>query len=317
MNFIQQAYKGENSFGRYVLSFFLILIGWQVIGITPLAYVAYLKAGSLDSLLQSSINSFMDLGIDSNVFFFLMLLSFVGGFIFLLLSIKYIHKRAIKTLVTSRKKVDWKRVFYGFTLWLSISLFLLSIDYFMNPENYVWNFQPIPFFTLVVISLFILPFQTSFEELLFRGYFMQGLGILFRNAAAPLIITSVVFGLLHGANPEVEKLGSMIMIYYIGTGFLFGITTLMDKGTELSLGMHAANNMVAAIFVTMNWTVFQTEALYVDISEPEVGIELFLPVFVIYPLVLFIFSKKYGWSNWKQKLFGKLENPIQNNRYEN
>jgi len=100
------------------------------------------------------------------------------------------------------------------------------------------------------------------------------------------------------------------MIYYIGTGFLFGITTLMDDGTELSLGMHAANNIVAAVFVTMNWTVFQTEALFIDTSEPGVGIELFLPVFVIYPLVLFVFSKKYGWTNWKQKLFGSIEKPM-------
>ena len=33
------------------------------------------------------------------------------------------------------------------------------------------------------------------------------------------------------------------MIYYIGTGFLFGIMTLMDEGTELALGFHAANNL--------------------------------------------------------------------------
>mgnify|MGYP006877650875 CR=1 FL=1 len=34
---------------------------------------------------------------------------------------------------------------------------------------------------------------------------MQGLGVLFKNAAVPLLVTSVGFGLLHGLNPEIEK----------------------------------------------------------------------------------------------------------------
>ena len=138
---------------------------------------------------------------------------------------------------------------------------------------------------------------------------MQGIGILFHNKWLPFIFTSIVFGVLHAANPEVEKLGLIVMIYYIGTGSLFGITTLVDEGLELSLGMHAANNIVAAVLVTSNWTVFQTDALYIDTSEPTLGFESFFPVLVLYPVLLFIFSKKYKWKNWKVKLFGKIENP--------
>ena len=132
----------------------------------------------------------------------------------------------------------------------------------------------------------------------------------FNSKFTPLFITSVCFGLLHGANPEVQKLGYISMVFYIGTGFFYGITTLMDEGTELSLGLHAINNIVAAFFVTTDWTVFQTDALYVDTSEPSVGWEMFFPVLVLYPLLLFVFSKKYGWTNWKEKLAGKIEKPV-------
>ena len=100
------------------------------------------------------------------------------------------------------------------------------------------------------------------------------------------------------------------MVFYIGTGFFFGITTLMDEGTELALGLHAINNIIAAFLVTTDWMVFQTDALFIDTSEPSVGIEMFLPVFVLYPLMLLLFSKKYKWSNWKEKLFGRIEKPI-------
>ncbi len=235
---------------------------------------------------------------------------FAIGLLFMFLAITQIHKRSVKSLLTSRKKLDWKRVFFAFGIWFLVALIILAIDYFGNPEMFIWNFKLVPFLILSLISLLLLPFQTSFEEVLFRGYFMQGLGILTKNRWFPLFFTSIAFGLLHAFNPEIEKLGYMVLIYYIGTGFLFGITTLMDEGMELSLGMHAANNIVAAMFVTTNWTVFQTDALLIDTSEPSLGMEMYIPVFVIYPIIIFVFSKKYGWKNWKEKLLGKIEKPI-------
>jgi membrane protease YdiL (CAAX protease family) len=238
-----------------------------------------------------------------------MIFSFAVGLTFLLVSVLEIHKRSVLNLFTSRKKIDWKRVFFGFGFWFLLAISLLALDYYLNPEHYVWHLNLVPFVILVAISFLLLPFQTSFEEILFRGYLMQGLGILAKNAWFPLLFTSLAFGLLHGANPEVEKLGYMVFIYYIGTGLFFGITTLMDDGLELSLGMHAANNIVAAVFVTTDWTVFQTDALFLDTSEPTLGLQAYLPVFVIYPLILLVYSKKYKWKNWKLKLFGKIERP--------
>jgi membrane protease YdiL (CAAX protease family) len=199
--------------------------------------------------------------------------------------------------------------FFGVFIWGLVSIFFLGSDILLSPEKYVWNFKPIPFFTLCFIAIVFIPLQTSLEELLFRGYYMQGLALWIKNKWAPLIIMSVVFGLLHGLNPEIEKLGYIALVFYIGTGFFFGIVTLMDDGIELAMGMHAVNNILAALFVTTDWTVFQTEALFIDVSEPSLGVEMFLPLVVLYPIVFLIFSKKYGWSNWKERIFGKLEKP--------
>ena len=131
---------------------------------------------------------------------------------------------------------------------------------------------------------------------------MQGFAGMFKNAWAPLLMTSIIFGSLHLFNPEVEKLGYGIMGYYIGTGLFLGIMTLMDEGIELALGFHAANNLVTALLVTANWTAFQTESVLIDVSEPSLGAELFISLFVLYPLFLVWMSKKYGWKNWKSKL---------------
>src|SRR5690606_2063872 len=126
----------------------------------------------------------------------------------------------------------------------------------------------------------------------------------------PLIVTSVVFGGLHVFNPEVSKMGYIIMVYYIGTGFLFGIMTLMDEGLELALGFHARNNHIGALSVTADWTAFPTSSVLKDVSDPVAGLDVLFPVLVIYPLFLFIMAKMYGWSDWKGKLFGRVEKPV-------
>jgi membrane protease YdiL (CAAX protease family) len=310
MNYIQQAYKGANEWYHWVFTILLVFFGWQILGLIPLVIVAIMHSVDLSEFTNASANNFMSLGINKNLFLFLTIIIFFTGLIALFMGVKYIHKRTFTSLVTSRKTIDWKRFWFGFFTWGIIAVTVICAGILISPEQYIWNFKAVPFFTLLAISFLFLPLQTSFEELLFRGYFMQGLGILAKNSWLPLVLTSVVFGLLHAANPEVEKLGYLSMVFYIGTGLFFGITTLMDQGTELSLGLHAINNIIAAFLVTTNWTVFQTDALYIDISEPSVGFEMIFPVLVLYPFMLFIFSKKYGWNNWKDKLTGKIEKPV-------
>lgn len=310
MNFIQTGYKGKNDWWMYIITLIVVVLGTQI-GTFPIGIVAFSKTdGDMVRFQESAENAFIDLGINSNFYLFLMLLSFVGGLLALILCIKAIHKKKIKWVITSRNKIDWSRFFYAFILWGAVSCVLIIIGIVLAPENFVWNFKLIPFLTLLVVSILFIPLQTSFEEIVFRGYLMQGVGMIVKNKWFPLFLTSILFGLLHAANPEIEKIGYIALVFYIGTGFLFGIVTLMDEGTELALGMHAVNNILAALFVTADWTVFQTDALYIDVSEPSVGWEMFFPVLIVYPAMIFAFSKKYGWKNWKEKLFGSIEKPM-------
>lgn len=242
----------------------------------------------------------------TNITFVLMVGPLSFACLFLLFWVKFVHGQSIRSLTTSREKVDWKRIFFSFGLWSAITIVMILIAYAMAPEDFVYNFKPVPFFTFLFLGMILIPLQTSFEEYLFRGYMMQGIGIVTNSRLIPLLITSILFGLMHAANPEVAKIGPSIMIYYIGTGFFLGILTLMDEGLELSLGFHAANNLVGALLLTADWTAFQTHSILKDVSEPSAGFDIILPVFVVFPILLFIFAKKYKWNNWKEKLTGKL-----------
>jgi len=304
MNYVQQGFLGNNEWWRHLLTN-TILLG-------PFALNIFVILMFPD-IVEQSYSTLQDEDADKNFFLFTNLILFVFLLVALLLFVKFLHERSLRSLVTARKKVDWKRFFFGFVFWGVLNLILMYIAYLMDPEMYVWNYDPVKFFTLLTIVLIMIPIQTSYEELYFRGYLMQSVGALAKNRWVPFIFTSVFFGLMHSFNPEVDKLGNTIMIYYIGTGFLFGIITLLDEGTELALGMHAVNNIIAATIMTNDWAVFQTDALIIDKTEPVADFMMFMPLLVVYPLVVIIFSKVYKWKNWQDKLFGKVTRPIAQN----
>lgn len=224
----------------------------------------------------------------------------------LLLWVKFVHKQSITDLTTSRKSIDWKRVFFSFSIWGLLTIVMTMLAYYLSPDDFIIQFNWQKFLPFAIIALLLIPLQTSFEEYFFRGYLMQGLGWVFKNRWMPLIITSVSFGLMHIANPEVGKIGPVIMVYYIGTGFFLGMITLLDEGLELALGFHAANNLIGALLVTADWTAFQTYSILKDTSEPDVSWDVLAPVLIIFPLLLIIFGKKYKWTNWVEKLTGRV-----------
>lgn len=260
-------------------------------------------------LLNLDVNQIIQNEIDKNGvnrFFIDTMLPFVFGLILLFVWVRYVQKISLIRFTTSRSKVDWKRIFFAFSIWGGFQIIVTALSYYSSPENYVWNFDASKFFVFLLIAVILIPFQTSFEEYLFRGHLLQGLGVLTKNRWFPLLFTSIIFGLMHLANPEVTKIGNIILVYYIGTGFFLGIITLMDEGLELALGFHLANNLITALMVTANWTAFQTHSVLKDVSNPSIGLEILMPVFVVFPLLLLVFSYKYGWSNWKEKLTGKV-----------
>ena len=135
---------------------------------------------------------------------------------------------------------------------------------------------------------------------------MQGIGIISGNRWLPLILTSLAFGLMHYANPEIAKFGNVVYVFYIGSGLFAGIMTLMDDGLELAIGFHASNNLIVVLLLTADWTVFQTESILIDISEPSLGLSDWLAPLIVYPIIITILSRKYSWTNWKKKLFSKV-----------
>ena len=303
--FIEQGIKSENKFWKYIVGSILIIIA-SFLGQAPLLIALFYDTFVKGKPYPSSNDDIMRF-FEPNLTLFLVLISFVFAMLGIFFVVRYLHNQTMLSITTARAKIDWKRVFFSFSIWAFFTIISTLAFYLSNPNDFVINFKPIPFAILVLIGTVLIPIQTSTEEYIFRGYLMQGFANLAKNKWFPLIMTSVIFGVMHISNPEVSKMGNIIMVYYIGTGLLLGIITLMDEGMELALGFHAANNLVSALLVTSDWSAFQTHSIFKDISQPSAGLDVIFPVVIIYPILLFIFSKKYKWTNWKEKLTGKIQ----------
>ncbi|MEN9335419.1 MAG: hypothetical protein RLZZ500_406 [Bacteroidota bacterium] len=294
-------------FGWYILGSILILFG-TFIGQIPFGIAAVVATMKKGNGMPPDTVALMK-ALDLNLSLFLLLLSFAVAFGVFYLVVRFIHKQTLTAITTSRAKVDWKRIFFSFGVWGLVTIATTVISFYSAESTMVWNFNGPKFALLVVIGLLMIPIQTSVEEYIFRGYLMQGFAQLYPRRWFPLFWTSLIFGLLHIANPEIEEMGYIVLLYYIGTGLFLGIMTLMDNGMELALGFHAANNLFTALLVTSDWSAFQTYALFKETDKPQVGFELFIPLLVFFPLLLFIFSKKYHWTDWKLRLMGPVTIP--------
>ncbi|AYQ34483.1 CPBP family intramembrane glutamic endopeptidase [Runella sp. SP2] len=234
-SFIDASKQGDNRLGLYVAVFLLVVIA-NVVGSIPGAW----------AMVELRSN---ELSLPIYLVMALVFLSFVVALGTLWFCVQYIHKRSPFTMIVPSGQVNWKRVVASGGLWLGCSVAVELVTYLLFPDKYRLSLNWSEFLPSLIVGLLFIPFQTSFEELFFRGYLMQGIGSW--NFWVGVTIPAILFGLAHSFNDEVEAAGSLgiAMIYYIGVGVFFGLLTVYDRSLELPLGVHAANNLYAFLVV--------------------------------------------------------------------
>lgn len=294
--FFKAGLEGKNDLFSYVITIIIVILG-VILANIPFAWVV-LAAGTPQSVQQGKIN-FEQLGISESWGLTLLLLTFAVGLLFLLWMIRAIHKKNIYSVFSPSRKINWPKVLFSAGVWFGLAIVAELAAYLMKPELYSFSFDAAKFLPLLVVALLLLPLQTSFEEVMFRGYLMQGLGLATKNAWMPLLATSFLFGLLHYQNPEVQKYGDWLLSYYMLMGLAMGIFTVMDESLDIALGLHAANNIFGALIVTFPEAALPTSALF-TISEYDIYMMIVF-WFVMILIFWLVMAKKYNWTD-----YGKL-----------
>jgi membrane protease YdiL (CAAX protease family) len=302
MSFIDKAKDGNNSFSSYLLGIALI-ISVYLLGSYFLILDLQWNFGieSFDGVSQKEIARILG----NNRFLAWLVVPFLFVALFLVIHTKFVHKRTVLSIFSGRENFDWKRVLFSFSLLFSVLSLFLFIQY-LSSDSLIFQFDLQKFIPLFFIAIFLLPIQTSCEELLFRSYILQGIKMRTKKNSIAVLISGLMFGAIHIGNPEIAKIGYHIIVYYMLVGVFLALISLFDNGIELALGYHAANNVFAALMITNNWQAFQTDAVFMDISDPGMGLDTIIGILFILPLVFFIFYKKYKWHSLKEMWQDKL-----------
>jgi uncharacterized protein len=266
MKHLESAFFGKNSFWRYLAMVVVLIVVSNTIGALPLLVIyfkAILNDPSVAELIAENPSDVSVLNMDPYTGLAVMLIPFVAALAAFVLLMKPLHGRKVITVINGGSRPRWSHYFISFFVWMVISALYLFVYLKVEPSNFTINNNTVTLLYIAIIALLLIPFQAGLEEVVFRGYLMQGFGLMVRNRWFPLVVTSVFFGLLHSFNPEVRAYGFFLMMpQYIVFGLIFGIVTMLDDGIEAALGAHAANNIFLVIMVTHDSSALQTPAFF-------------------------------------------------------
>jgi membrane protease YdiL (CAAX protease family) len=257
--FFMKAHQGRNAWWRWLATISGTLTLWFA-GHIPLLVFATSEARRLGLSEDAILGAGIPPGIDRNLFLLYSLLPFVVGFLALWFFIARLHRRPLLSAMTGRPRFDWRRAFLAFVLWGAI--LAAGTFAFMPAGSYHYQFDPAVFWPLLLIALALIPIQTTFEEVFFRGYLLQGVSLLTGNKITPLIVVTLIFTLVHFANPEFNQDYVKGGLSYLSLSLLFGLTAVIDDGLEVPAGIHAANNLLLVLVLNPVDGSFTTHAVF-------------------------------------------------------
>lgn len=289
-----------------MLVFLAIQIGiGMVVGIGMLIYsMASGKLNNLLSLSEGGSSSYIDILNNSP---FINLFNNVIGFIAMLTAVviilKTIDKKPLEAIGVSITSKSMKELLYGLLLGaISMSLIFFFLLYtgnlelkgsLLNPSFSIHTLTGIVVFILVGIN----------EELFSRGYCMMVLQQT-RNKWAPVLISSIIFSLLHLANPNVKFLG-LVNIFLVGVLFAYMVvktgTIMMPIGYHITWNYFQGNVFGFAVSGTAPSGIYTIQSLKDNILTggafgPEAGI-LTTVVIIIGIFVVSRYSRRSEFLN--------------------
>ena len=284
----RNAALGSNHWWRWILGLILIVAFWLGLGTLLQAYgCAYIERSNL--LGVTCGDSFV-------VFAALAGLGFALGLAGVWITAHVLHRKELKRFVTGRTSFDFSRYFFGVLAALTVSVVKLLVNRFVVGQE--MTFQPPggEFLLFLVVAVILVPVQSGFEEVFFRGYILQGLMQFLRNKVVLAILTGVIFALPHLANPEPWSYGiAPYVTALIASGLFFGIVVLSDGGLELALGYHAMSNLFIGLVANTESAAIASPSLFLVQVDRYLLFPNVLVDVLILVLALAILNHKYKW----------------------
>ena len=299
MKFFENARVGKNHWLLYVA---MLIVGFIVAQIPVTLYIVALIAekmanGNRQAVREMFGDGKMDTFLDTIPGFIAGMLAFVAWMGATWWLFKLFHHRERMTLISGEKKLRKKNFFMGMGVFtIAYGLFcLVGLPLLSSFIDTNFQFDGGRYFAFAAIALIFLPFQTGCEELIFRGYLMQGFALCTKSKVWALVITSVGFGLMHCYNGPIEEYGFFVAIpVYIFIGFELGLFAILSDGIELPWGIHCANNLLALTIIGAKSEGSVNVRPLIQVDEPVWVV--YILEFVVFAIMFLLLRKKMGWD---------------------
>ncbi|EIJ36399.1 CPBP family intramembrane glutamic endopeptidase [Thiothrix nivea] len=283
---------GKNDWWRYLVSIILIVFFWQVIGALPLGALVIVLMGDNDPTTNVELDPLKFEGVDSIWPYLAINFTILGMLLGLFLAVRFIHKRYLRTVVTPLEQVDWRRLLLGFGVFLLLIASATLIEALFKPGEYAVSFDARQFLLFLPVALVVTPLQAAAEELLFRGYLMQGMGLLTRSKAVPVLGSSLLFMAAHLTNPEMVEDVYLVPVLYFLLALFLAVITIKSNSLELAIGVHAANNLFAVLVMNYENSALPAPSIFTaNAIDPLASLVSFVVVASAFYWIVFVWRK--------------------------
>jgi hypothetical protein len=245
-DFLDLARLGRPGAWRWILGVVTILFFWMILGAVQ-ALAGGGNPGDTGYLPYIALN-----------------LSFVAMLLGLWIAVRVIHRRPFLTLATPLRRLRPKLLALGFGAMLVGVTVATAAEYLVARPEVSFQFNAGRYLMFLPVVLVLTSIQTTAEELLFRGYLLQGTALWTRNVVVLAMLNGVLFGVPHFLNPELRAGFVLVALYYVAFGALAAALAIRAGALELVIGVHAANNLFSALIYGYATSALSTEPLLVQ-----------------------------------------------------
>jgi erythromycin esterase-like protein/membrane protease YdiL (CAAX protease family) len=284
-DFLENASLGKNEWWRYVLTIlvmvlfaglFTVIFGKLVM---PIVKANFEKTPFTETLVtQISLGG-----------------TFAALLLGLWLMINKLHNRSFATLIYDKSKFSWKLWFFGFLAWSPMLILLSFLFQYQDFNRFLsFGFSLSQIFFLFFVGIICLGIQSTAEEIIFRGYALQGMSLKLKSSLLLALVNALVFASLH------LGYGFQSLIESFVFGVVFTLIVLRIKRIEFAAGAHTVNNLILLLFFPPDqekFTQFQWAIDWPGLVAFIISISLF------YFLVLAFFNRKHSGMSKKTLFF--------------
>jgi membrane protease YdiL (CAAX protease family) len=249
--FLKQATTGKNDWWRYALTILATVAGVIIANLGIKQVLPFYKSLFPDNQFGKDLGTSILIG----VIFLIALVAFI-------FASKKLHQRSVVSMIHLDKRFNWGLYIKGFLVWGTL-LFsgALMVDFDIL-QAFIKNVQLTHFLILFAVGFITIGIQSFFEELVIRGYLLQGMHLKIKNITILIICNSLIFGILHFG----YGIGSFIHSFTFGIAF--ALIVIKQHRIEFASGAHNANNLLLslvfldigeAIQEEFSWTIDWTE----------------------------------------------------------